>query len=151
MASILSTLKISLKSQNPLVLFYFSLWHQFCQDNTKNPTRESCIFSFVPFGTTSFAWHTQHHLSFSSTSLPLAAQMNDVALCANDVLRNDVMLRINDVALCANGIKAVRLFAEILLIFNQKYDFVYVFNTLNDFLRCAICVFCHKLQHLLII
>ena len=29
--------------------------------------------------------------------------MNEVALCANDVLRNDVMLRINDVALCANG------------------------------------------------
>ena len=30
--------------------------------------------------------------------------MNDVALRANDVLRNDVMLRINDVALRANGI-----------------------------------------------
>ena len=29
--------------------------------------------------------------------------MNDVALCANDVLCNDVMLRINDVALRANG------------------------------------------------
>ena len=29
--------------------------------------------------------------------------MNEVALRANDVLRNDVMLRINDVALCANG------------------------------------------------
>ena len=28
---------------------------------------------------TSFAWHTQHHLSFSSISLPLrAAQMNEV-------------------------------------------------------------------------
>ena len=51
-------------------------------------------FSFVPQGTTSFAWHTQHHLSFSSTSLPRqAAQMNDVALRANDVLRNDVGLR----------------------------------------------------------
>ena len=49
------------------------------------------IFSFVPQGTASFAWHTQHHLSFSSTSLPpCAAQMNDVALRANDVLRNDV-------------------------------------------------------------
>ena len=32
-----------------------------------------------------------------------AAQMNDVALRANDVLRNDVMLRINDVALRAKG------------------------------------------------
>ena len=30
--------------------------------------------------------------------------MNEVALRANDVLRNDVMLRINDVALRANGI-----------------------------------------------
>ena len=29
--------------------------------------------------------------------------MNDVALRANDVLRNDVTLRVNDVALCANG------------------------------------------------
>jgi len=47
---------------------------------------------------------TQHHLSVSSTSLPpCAAQMNDVALCANDVLRNDVTLRVNDVALRANG------------------------------------------------
>ena len=32
--------------------------------------------------------------------------MNDVALRANDVLRNDVMLRINDVALRANGFTA---------------------------------------------
>ena len=30
--------------------------------------------------------------------------MNEVALRANDVLRNDVMLRINDVALRANGL-----------------------------------------------
>ena len=34
----------------------------------------------------------------------LRTQMNEVALRANDVLRNDVMLRINDVALRANGI-----------------------------------------------
>ena len=27
----------------------------------KNPTRKSWIFSFVPLGTTSFAWQTQHH------------------------------------------------------------------------------------------
>jgi hypothetical protein len=34
------------------------------------------------------------HLSVSSTSLPpRAAQMNDVALRANDVLRNDADLR----------------------------------------------------------
>ena len=32
--------------------------------------------------------------------------MNEVALRANDVLRNDVMLRINDVALRANGFTA---------------------------------------------
>jgi hypothetical protein len=32
----------------------------------------------VPTGTTSFAWHTQHHLPVRATSLPLAAQMNDV-------------------------------------------------------------------------
>ena len=30
-------------------------------------------------GTTSFAWHTQHHLTVRSTSLPPAAQINDVA------------------------------------------------------------------------
>ena len=35
--------------------------------------------------------------------MPFAAQINDVAPCANDVLRNDVMLCINEVALCANG------------------------------------------------
>ena len=60
----------------------------------KNPSRKTWIFSFVPQGTTSFAWHTQHHLSVSSTSLPpRAAQMNEVALRANDVLRNEVGLR----------------------------------------------------------
>ena len=43
-------------------------------------------------------------MSVANTSfLILAAQMNDVALRANGVLRNDVMLRINDVALRANG------------------------------------------------
>ena len=44
--------------------------------------------------------------------------MNEVALRANDVLRNDVMLRINDVALRANGIRPVVLYAEIKLIFS---------------------------------
>ena len=44
--------------------------------------------------------------------------MNEVALCANDVLRNDVMLRINDVALRANGIRPVVLYADIKLIFS---------------------------------
>ena len=51
----------------------------------QNPTRKSWIFSFVPIGTTSFAWHTQHHLTVRSTSLPLAAQMNEVVLRTNDV------------------------------------------------------------------
>ncbi len=35
--------------------------------------------------------------------------MNEVALRAKDVLRNDVMLRINDVALRANGSRRCRL------------------------------------------
>ena len=52
-------------------------------------------FFICAAGTTSF--------SRRLTSLPLAAQINDVAPCANDVLRNDVMLRINDVALRANN------------------------------------------------
>ena len=72
----------------------------------KNPTRKSWIFSFVPIGTTSFAWHTQHHLTVRSTSLPLAAQMNEVEALPQMMLQqvaNDVMLRINDVALRANG------------------------------------------------
>ena len=39
--------------------------------------------------------------------------MNDVALRANDVLRNEVMLRINDVALRANGeLCALRFMAQ---------------------------------------
>ena len=39
--------------------------------------------------------------------------MNEVALRANDVLRNDVMLRINDVALRANGIFPPRVLKNI--------------------------------------
>ena len=61
-------------------------------------------------GTTSFAWHTQHHLTVRSTSLPLAAQMNEVEALPQMMLQqvaNDVMLRINDVALRANGIVTV--------------------------------------------
>ena len=64
----------------------------------------SGFFHLCPQDTTSFAWHSQHHLSFSSTSFRRRrTQMNDVALRANDVLRNDVTLRVNDVALRANG------------------------------------------------
>jgi hypothetical protein len=50
--------------------------------------------------------------------------MNDVALRANDVLRNDVMLRINEVALRANGIEPLARCAGILLIFYRKYDII---------------------------
>ena len=50
---------------------------QSCYPHQKTKSKD-LVFSFVPQGTTSFAWHTQHHLSFSSTSLPLAAQMNDL-------------------------------------------------------------------------
>ena len=79
---------------------------------TKNPKNSVLrIFSFVPLGTTSFAWHTQHHLSVSSTSLPLTAQMNEVEALPQMMLQqvaNDVMLRINDVALRANEAVAVR-------------------------------------------
>ena len=77
----------------------------------KNPTRKSWIFSFVPIGTTSFAWNTQHHLTVRSTSLPPAAQMNEVEALPQMMLQqvaNDVMLCINDVALRANGAVAVR-------------------------------------------
>lgn len=65
----------------------------------------------MPRGTTSFAWNTQHHLSVSSTSLPLAAQMNEVEALPQMMLQQvakDVLLRINDVALRANGAVAVR-------------------------------------------
>ena len=47
----------------------------------------------------------QHHFERSENIIVrLRTQMNEVALRANDVLRNDVMLRINDVALRANVI-----------------------------------------------
>ena len=71
------------------------------------------FFSFVPQGTTSFAWYTQHHLSLGSTSLPLAAQMNEVEALPQMMLQqvaNDVMLRINDVALRANEVVSVCLY-----------------------------------------
>ena len=45
--------------------------------------------------------------------------MNEVALRANDVLRNDVMLRINDVALRANGISPSGLAKHRKLCYNE--------------------------------
>ena len=86
----------------------------------KNPTRKSWIFSFVPIGTTSFAWHTQHHLTVRLTSLPLAAQMNEVEALPQMMLQQvakDVMLRINDVALRANGAVAVRSVRQLIVDF----------------------------------
>ena len=78
---------------------------------TKNPSQSAWIFSFVPTGTTSFAWHTQHHLTVRSTSLPLAAQMNEVEALPQMMLQqvaNDVTpCGVNDVALRANGAVAV--------------------------------------------
>ena len=62
------------------------------------------FFHLCPQDTTSFA--CLHATSFNQRSTSFRrrrTQMNEVALRANDVLRNDVMLRINDVALCANG------------------------------------------------
>ena len=53
---------------------------------------------------------TQHHLSVSSTSLPRAAQMDEVEALPQMMLQQvakDVMLCINDVALRANGEVAV--------------------------------------------
>ena len=54
---------------------------------------------------------TQHLLTVRSTSLPPAAQMNEVEALPQMMLQqvaNDVMLRINDVALRASEAVAVR-------------------------------------------
>jgi hypothetical protein len=56
------------------------------------------FFHLCPQDTTSFA--CLHAISFDRRSTSFRrrrTQMNEVALRANDVLRNDVMLRINDV------------------------------------------------------
>ena len=97
-------------AQQTLTLY---VWVRALDPQPKNPSQSAWIFSFVPQGTTSFAWYTQHHLSLGSTSLPLrAAQMNEVEVLPQMMLQqvaNDVLLRINDVALRANGIVGVRL------------------------------------------
>ena len=79
----------------------FSRWHLFCQHEPKNPTLTSWIFSFVSAGHNITSWYTQHHLTegqhhFEQSEniiVRLRTQMNEVALRANDVLRNDVGLR----------------------------------------------------------
>ena len=82
----------------------FSRWHLFCQHVPKNPESIAFrIFSFVSAGHNIICvQRTQHHLcathatSFSQRLTPFRrrrTQMNDVALRANDVLRNDVGLR----------------------------------------------------------
>ena len=55
---------------------------------------------------------TQHHLTVRSTSLPFAAQMNEVDALPQMTLQQvtkDAMLRINGVALRAYGAIAIRL------------------------------------------
>ena len=49
-------------------------------ERSESLQRKSSGFFICAAGTTSFAWHTQHHLTVRSTSLPPAAQMNDVVL-----------------------------------------------------------------------
>ena len=76
----------------------------------KNPKVLLSDFSFVPQAQLHLRGTRNIISSEARTSLPpRAAQMNDVALCANDMLRNDVMLRINEVALRANGTVIVSL------------------------------------------
>ena len=55
--------------------------------------------------------------------------MNEVALRANDVLRNDVMLRINDVALRANGISPSSLEKHQKLCYNEIRKAVEIWKT----------------------
>ena len=73
----------------------------------------SWIFSFVwhtqhhlSVSSTSFAWHTQHHFEQSENIIaaPCGTNERGYGFAVNDVLRNDVMLRINDVVLRTNGI-----------------------------------------------
>ena len=73
-------------------------------------------FFICAAGTTSFAWHTQHHLPVRATSLPLAAQMNEVEAVPQMMLRqvaNDVGFAVNDVALRANGMKSLSYFSTL--------------------------------------
>ena len=59
----------------------------------------------------SFSFAQIIYPSEAKTSLPPAAQMNEVEALPQMMLQqvaNDVMLRINDVALLANGVVAVR-------------------------------------------
>ena len=61
-------------------------------------------FFICAAGTTSFAWHTQHHLTVRSTSLPLAAQMT--------------MLR-RRLKWCCNKLQIMWCFASMMLRFAQ--------------------------------
>ena len=86
---------VARRAHNPKVV-----WFKSRPRNQKNPTRKSWIFSFVPLGTTSFAWHTQHHFERSENIILLVAQMNDVEALpqmklplANDVGLRPTMLR----------------------------------------------------------
>ena len=68
----------------------------------------------------------QHHFSQSENIIVRLRTQNDVALRANDVLRNDVMLRINDVALRANG------FFTSVLKNAPKCDIIHLTRASND-------------------
>ena len=61
---------------------------------TKNPKHALSDFSFVPIGTTSFAWYTQYHFELSENIVD-ACGTNEryYAYGVNEVLRNDVGLR----------------------------------------------------------
>ena len=76
----------------------------------KNPTHTSWIFSFVPIGTTSFAWHTQHH--FERSENIIAARGTNERGCDKSQMMWAIAQRcyacgVNDVALRANGTVAV--------------------------------------------
>ena len=76
-------------------------WFESNYPSQKYESESFRIFYLCPQDTTSFAWHTQHHLSLGSTSFRHKADTNERGCTFG---ANDVMLRINDVALRANDV-----------------------------------------------
>jgi len=71
-----------------------AVWIDFERVSQKIQVERLGFFHLCPQDTTSFAWHTQHHFERSENIIAArTTQMNEVALRANDVLRNDVGLR----------------------------------------------------------
>ena len=68
--------------------------------------------------------------------------MNEVALRANDVLRNDVMLRINEVALRTNE------YALALMIYKASSFFVFLRKSNITLFICTTCVRKNALRNL---